>query len=186
MPQDVLADLLGAEQAHDDGNGGRAGVLGGSSGPFCRFVNSPDHRFAHLVRAPGNQRRREVHQDRVDLAGNKEQLEDILEHRRVGFGPEVDGVADAAVARAQSGDLGLEVGRELRHDQAVALTCIDSEDAWPTDVAQDRRAKAASQRLGLDDLGYVEELLNGVDPDYAGLAEQGGHRLVGTGQRGRM
>ena len=185
MPQDVLADLLGAEQAHDDGNGGRAGVLGGSSGPFCRFVNSPDHRFAHLVRAPGNQRRREVHQDGVDLAGNKEQLEDILEHRRVGSGPEVDGVADAAVARHRAAILAWRSAENsgttkplLSHASTARTPC--------TDVAQDRRAKAASQWLGLDDLGYVEELLNGVDPDYAGLAEQGGHRLVGTGQRGRV
>ena len=43
-----------------------------------------------------------------------------------------------------------------------------------------------SQGLGADDLGHVEQLLDGVHPDHAGLAEQSGDGIVGAGQGGGM
>ena len=43
-----------------------------------------------------------------------------------------------------------------------------------------------SQGLGTDDLGHVEQLLDGVHPDHAGLVEQSGDGIVRAGQRGRM
>ncbi len=73
---------------------------------------------------------------------------------------------------------------ELRHLEARARARVGGEDARAARVGHDRDAATGRERLVREDHRGREQLVEGVDPDHAGLTEQRVDRDVGRGERG--
>jgi hypothetical protein len=77
-------------------------------------------------------------------------------------------------------------GGQLRDGEPGAVAGVGGEDPGPARVADDGDATPSGQGLGPEQQRHVEQLVQRVDPDHAGLAEQRVDRDVGTGHRRGM
>ena len=75
---------------------------------------------------------------------------------------------------------------QLGHVEPGARARVGREDARAAGVADDRDAASGRERLVREHLRGVEQLLERVDADHAGLAEQRVDRDIGRRERGRV
>ena len=95
---------------------------------------------------------------------------------------------------AQRVEVWREVARRIAHEIKNPLTPIQlsaqrlqrklsarvgGEDPWSAAVGDDRDARSFRQRLVDEQVRGLEQLLERVDPDHAGLTEQGVDDAVG-------
>ena len=138
------------------------------------------HRGLDLVRA-GDVRGDVDHEQRVDLTGCEQEPRRSLEHERPGRGDEVDGVLRAA-GRRELVQGRLQVRRKLGDLETSRDAGVGSDDRGSTAVAHHRDSPAGRDRLVGEKRANVEELLERVDADHPGLAEEGVDDGVGIGQ----
>ncbi len=74
----------------------------------------------------------------------------------------------------------MNLGRELGNLEAVALARVGSENPTTSSIANDRDAPAGGKGLVHQEVGDIEQLLQRLDPDYTGLAEQRIGGLIGN------
>src|SRR5581483_6974957 len=162
----LVADEVGHQRLGGGPRGGEVGQGGGQG---------PDR---------GGVRRRADDDDGVDVGIGQQDPQGGLVGGRIGRGHHVDRVADSG-RRGQAGPQRLlGGGRQLRHFQPGGLAGVGGEHAGAARIPDDGHPAPGGQGLVGQHGGGVEELLHGVDPDHAGLAEQGVDGPVGAGQGG--
>ncbi len=129
-----------------------------------------------------DERRHEDHEQRVDVLILDEHVQGARVDLRTRRGDEVDGVRDPRVGRHEGAQRGLGRLGQLRHLEPGGDTRIRREDARSASVRDDRHASTGWQRLMEHDCRGVEQLLERVDADHAGLGEERVDGVVGRSE----
>ncbi len=141
---------------------------------------------------PASGEHRDVyHHHRVDFPRLEEHRRHVLVLGRTTGGDQVDRVLGGSGRGQDTPDLLAQLRRQLRDHQAVRFQGIGGEYPGPTGVGDHPHPVTGRDRLIGEERGGVEELLDGVHPDHAGLMEQGLDRDVRRGKgsgvgRGRL